>query len=93
MFTKRFTSKLTGSRFFFPLGNVTLYNLACVASVSVRFRSKERGTRFKDRAKNGAKVKERGGGEEERKETLADKPRDFENHPLGLSCLSSRTDI
>ena len=27
--------------------------VACVASVSVRFRSKERGTRFKDRAKNG----------------------------------------
>ena len=26
----------------------------CVASVSVRFRSKERGTRVKDRAKNGA---------------------------------------
>ena len=29
-------------------------DLACVASVSVRFRSKERGTRVKDRAKNGA---------------------------------------
>ena len=29
-------------------------NLACVASVSVRFRSKERGTRVKDRAKNSA---------------------------------------
>ena len=28
--------------------------VACVASVSVRFRSKERGTRVKDRAKNGA---------------------------------------
>ena len=28
--------------------------IACVASVSVRFRSKERGTRVKDRAKNGA---------------------------------------
>ena len=38
-------------------------------------------------------VKERGGGGEERKETLADKPIDFENRPLGLSCLSSRTDI
>ena len=37
--------------------------LACVASVSVRFRSKERGKRVKDRAKNGAK--ERGGGGEE----------------------------
>ena len=29
-------------------------SLACVASVSVRFRSKERGTRVKDCAKNGA---------------------------------------
>ena len=29
-------------------------SLAYVASVSVRFRSKERGTRVKDRAKNGA---------------------------------------
>ena len=30
---------------------------------------------------------ERGGGGEERKETLADKPRDFENRLLGLSCF------
>ena len=29
------------------------YMIACVASVSVRFRSKERGARVKDRAKNG----------------------------------------
>ena len=29
--------------------------LACVASVSARFRSRERGTRVKDRAKNGEK--------------------------------------
>ena len=36
--------------------------LACVASISVRFRSKERGTRVKDRAKmaQGSQVKERG---------------------------------
>ena len=40
-----------------------------------------------------APIKELGGGEEERKETLADKPWDFENCPLGLLCLSSRTDI
>ena len=40
-----------------------------------------------------AQVKERVGGGEERKETLADKPRDFENRPLCLSCLSLRTDI
>ena len=48
---------------------------------------------MKDRAKM-AKVKERGGVGEERKEgTLADKSLDFENRTLGLSCLSSRTDI
>ena len=39
-----------------------------------------------------AQVNEQRGGGEERKETLAVKPLDFENHPLGLSCLSSRTD-
>ena len=66
--------------------------VACVASVSVRFSGKERGTRVEDRATNGAS-KRAGRGWEERKETLADKPQDFENHPRGLSCLSSRTDI
>ena len=40
-------------------------NIAGVASVSVRFRSKERGTRVKT-----AQAKEWGGGEEERKETF-----------------------
>ena len=38
--------------------------LACVESVSVRFRSKERGTRTKDRAKNGASKRAGRGGEE-----------------------------
>ena len=33
--------------------NITQRNLACVASTSVRFRRKERGTRVKDRAKSG----------------------------------------
>ena len=61
-------------------------NIPCVASVSVPFRSKERGTRIKDRAK-------RARGGEERKETLAGKPLDFENRPLGLSCLSSLNNI
>ena len=37
--------------------------IACVANVSVRFRNKERGTRFKDRAKNGASRRARRGGE------------------------------
>ena len=63
---------------------LTLLTVACVASVSVLFPSK-------DRAKNG--VSKRGEGGEERKETLADKPRDFENRPHRLSCLSARTDI
>ena len=46
-------------------GRWKLRDLACVASVSVRFRRKELGTRVKDRAKNGAS--ERGGrGREER---------------------------
>ena len=67
-------------------------SVACVASVSVQFTSKERGTRVKDRGKNGAR-KEQGGAGEERKETLADNPLDFENCPLGLSCMSSHTDI
>ena len=41
-----------------------------------------------------AQVKERAGGGEEREETLADKPLDFENRPLGLSVPDgSRTDI
>ena len=37
-----------------------------------------------------APIKELGGGGEERKETVTDKPRGFENRPLGLSCLSLR---
>ena len=41
-------------------------DLACVASVSVRFRSKQRGTRVKDRAKNGVSDRAgRGWGKEE----------------------------
>ena len=65
------------------LGYHSIVQLAC-ASVSVLFPSK-------DRAKNGAS---KGGGcGEERKETLADKPRDFENRLHRLSCLSARTDI
>ena len=68
------------------------FPVACVVSVSVQFRRKERGRRVKTERKV-ARVKERGVGGEKRKETLADKPRDFENRPLGLSCLSARTDI
>ena len=50
--------------------------LACVASFSVGFRDKELPHE---------KRKGRGRG---RKETLADKPLDFENRPLCLSCLT-----
>ena len=55
--------------------------IACVASVSVWFRSNERprnGIFCFGRARNGTRTKyERGG--RGRKETLAEKPRDFEN--------------
>ena len=37
--------------------NQTNHKLTCVASVSVRFRSKERGTRVKDRAKISRAIK------------------------------------
>ena len=47
--------------------------LACVASVSLRFRSKERGTRVKDSAKNGAS-KRAGRDGEERKERFPSFP-------------------
>ena len=60
-------------------------DLACVARVSVLFPSK-------DPAKM-ARVSGEGVGKKGRKETLADKPRDFENRPHRLSCLSARTDI
>ena len=48
-----------------------------------------------ERAKNGASKRAvKGQGGEERRETLANKPRDFENRPLGLSeCQSKRTDF
>ena len=58
-------------------------NIACVASVSIWFRSKEiprKGTFGFDRARNETRVKsERGGRRRGRKETLADKLLDFEN--------------
>ena len=52
-------------------------------SGSVRIRSKEQETRVQDRIKNGVS----------KREILVDKPRDFENHPLGLLCLSTCTTI
>ena len=55
---------------------VVTRKVACVASVSVRLRSKERGTRVKDRAKNG--VRERAGkgwGKKGRKVSFLPLPR------------------
>ena len=64
-----------------------------VVSVSVRFRNKERETRLKDREKWRDKKKEGEGVGKKGEETFAGKPRDFENRPLCLSCLSARTYI
>ena len=51
------------------------WNVACVASVCVRFRSKEWGTRDKDRAKNGASKRAgRGGGGEKGRKRLLTNP-------------------
>ena len=62
-----------------------LFLITCVASVSVRFRSKERGTRVKDRAKNGASKRAGRGGEERKKTSLPLPPLSF----FG-SCFISR---
>ena len=44
--------------------------VACVASVSVRLRSKKLGTRVKDHAKNGASKRAGRGGEERKKKSV-----------------------
>ena len=46
---------IVGHLVFFPRG-INERGLACVASVSVRFRSKEQGTRVKDRAQNASRL-------------------------------------
>ena len=48
--------------------------IACVASVSVWFGSKERGTRVKDHTKNGAEKELRGGGEERKENACRQTP-------------------
>ena len=63
-------------------GNGTLPSLARVASVSVGFRGKELQSEKREGRGRG---RGRGKG---RKETLADRPLDFENRPLCLSCLT-----
>ena len=59
--------------------------LACVASISLWFWSKEQGTRVKDRMKNEAS-KRAGRG-------FANKPQDFKNRPLDLAWLTACTNI
>ena len=69
----------------------TLEQLACIASVSVGFPRKFRcfgRAKIKVRRK-----KEIGGRERGEKETLADKPLEFENRPLLLSRLSVLTEV
>ena len=72
--------------------NPSMGSIACVASVSVEQRAKKRGLRRFARAKNGAraKIRRRGWGRG-RKETLVAKHCDFQNRPLGLSCLTDFT--
>ena len=70
-----------------------LFDISLLASVSVRFTSKEWGTRVKDHVKNGtSKRAGRGWG---RKEGNASRqtPGFYKNRPLGLSCLSLCTEI
>ena len=67
----------------------TLEQLACVASVSVGFAHKFRCFgRAKIKARPKKEIGGKGRGE---KETLADKPLEFENPPLLLSRLSALT--
>ena len=73
------------------LGEDVVQGGACVASVFLRLWSKGLGTRVKDSAKNGASKRMGWGGGEERKEKLADKPRNFET--AHFLCLSAHTDI
>ena len=68
--------------------NIKTITVACVANVSVRFRSKERGKRVKDRAKNGlSKRAGRGWGRKEGNFLPSPSP-----PPLSFfgSCLISR---
>ena len=58
---------------------------------AIRSKDKERESKT---AQKMVRVKEQEGGWGRfRKETLADQPQDFQNHPLDLSCLSLHHDI
>ena len=70
----------------------TKRNVACVASVSVQLRSKERGTRVKDRAKNGvSKRAGRGWGRKEGKACRQTPRFSFLPHPLSALLLDCKT--
>ena len=73
------------------LGEDVVQGRACIESISIQLWSKELGTRVKDSAKNDASKRVGGGGGEERKEKLADKPWNFET--AHFSCLSAHTGI
>ena len=68
------------------IGFYEIFLLACIASISVWFQSKERrrnGILDFGHARNETRAKKmKVGGREGRKETLADKPLDFENMRL-----------
>ena len=71
---------------------MTKYMVACVASVSS---GREANPFFRPRENRASakKKKKIGGGRRgEEKETLADKPLDFENHPLTITSELSHTD-
>ena len=90
---RRLKSKKTTNSFIFcNTKHVSAGCLACVASVSMRFRSKERVTRGYVRVKNGARKRAGTGRGRKVRKRLQDKPWEFENCALGLSCLSVCTD-
>ena len=76
------------------LGTLFTIILPCVASVSVQFRSKERGTRVKDRAKNGASKRAGRGWERKQGFNACRQTTWFwKLSTWPVSCMSSRTDI
>ena len=76
------------------LGTLFTIILPRVASVSVQFRSKERGTRVKDCAKNGASKRAgRGWGRKQGFNACRQTPWFWKPPTWSVSCMSSRTDI
>ena len=61
-------------------------DIACVAGVSVRFRSKERGTTVRDRAKNGATKRARRGWGRKEGNACRQAPRFWKPPTVDLAC-------